>query len=176
MCLRYQIDDIQARLESLLTLPVCLVSRAADMRMFHFGRLRRTEKETRGEIALHVQCPWRIDHLGTIVTGFMDLWDPASNMASDRSNWNYDDGNRQDECIQRLFGAGEQDTSRVTVVSQPDQWVVTAVESLTNGQARLELSIDYELLLFPAGSTSEHWRLFKIGAREPHFVVGGNDK
>ncbi len=47
------------------------------MRVLHFGRIRKIEKGTVSEYALHIQCPWRIEGPEGIVTGRSDLWEPA---------------------------------------------------------------------------------------------------
>ncbi len=49
-------------LEPLVGLPLSIARSAADMRVFHFGKVRPAAngKGTVGEYALHIQCPWRL--------------------------------------------------------------------------------------------------------------------
>jgi hypothetical protein len=54
-------DEITAHLQPLVGLELSIARRAADMRVFHFGRIRKVEKGTVGDYALHIQCPWRLE-------------------------------------------------------------------------------------------------------------------
>ncbi len=59
------------RLEELIGLNLSIARRAADMRVLHFGEITVDDDErgSTGEIALHIQCPWRIEGPDGIVTG-----------------------------------------------------------------------------------------------------------
>jgi len=48
-------DEITAHLQPLIGLELSIARRAADMRVFHFGRIRKVEKGTVGDYALHIQ-------------------------------------------------------------------------------------------------------------------------
>jgi hypothetical protein len=47
------------------------------MKNFHFGDLRKRDKSFVGRYALHIQCPWRIERAGRIVTGSVDFYERA---------------------------------------------------------------------------------------------------
>lgn len=53
-----------------------------------------------------------------------------------------------------------------------DHLVVEGVDADDFGGAALSLSGGYRLVMFPAGSTGEDWRLFRPSSRW-HFVVSG---
>ncbi len=47
------------------------------MRNLHFGPLRKSKGTIVGAFALHIQCPWRLEAKGKILTGFHDHYEPA---------------------------------------------------------------------------------------------------
>ncbi|MEO7193078.1 MAG: hypothetical protein ABI051_18685 [Vicinamibacterales bacterium] len=51
--------------------------------------------------------------------------------------------------------------------------VVEQVHGDDYGGASLELSGGYRLVLFPAGTQGEDWRIFQPSTDEPHFVIEG---
>src|SRR5262245_30789476 len=83
-------QQVIAVLSQIIGLPLTAARRAADMRTFQFGSLRPVERGSVGDFALHVQCPWRIEGPGGIVTGRLDLWEPAEAQAQVDENWSYD--------------------------------------------------------------------------------------
>jgi hypothetical protein len=66
---------VQRELERLLGLELSGTHRGADLRVLKFGPLRPAGRGTVGDLALHVQCPWRIDGSDGVVTGRGDLWE-----------------------------------------------------------------------------------------------------
>jgi hypothetical protein len=153
-------DSVREHLQPLLGLRLSASYRAADMRVFHFGTLRQVGTGAVGEFALHVQCPWRIQARDRIVTGHHDLFEPAEVTEHfDWESWDWD-GNEtlQDKLISEFLAE----------IAPTVQGVVTDA----CGGAILDLSGEYALVLFPAGTKSEDWRLFRPG-RQGHFVVSG---
>src|SRR5215468_598880 len=153
----------------LIGLRLSIVRRAADMLVLHFGNIRthRSGDGTVGDYALHVQCPWRFDGPDGVVTGRDDLWDYAG-PGERPENWSYDDGlSMQDRRWASLFA---RDESTRSWVNERDRFVVTAAEQTKRGDVRLELTGGYAILLFPAGSRHEAWRLFAPESDDDHFV------
>lgn len=88
-------ERMQQELQKLVGLDLAATARAANLRGFHFGELRRYRDRTVGEFALHVQCAWRIDGPDSALTGRSDLWQPAEGVGWER--WDYErDGNLQE--------------------------------------------------------------------------------
>ncbi|MCI0499591.1 MAG: hypothetical protein L0Y36_07920, partial [Planctomycetales bacterium] len=104
-------EQIIAHIKPLIGLQLSYVRRAADMCNFGFGQVRPVEKGTVAEYALHVQCPWRIESSEGIVTGRLDLWEPAELVeGEDIESWDYERGNLQDVLINELLGGYDSQT------------------------------------------------------------------
>jgi hypothetical protein len=166
-------DEIITHLRPLVGLKLSIARRAADLRIFQFGPIRKVEQGSIGDYALHIQCPWRIEGPQGIVTGRSDLWEPAdASPEIDWKNWNYDrDENLQDKCVGGWLGSYDPQTR--SFVNESDQLVVEAVQADIYGGAMIILSGSYRLVLFPAGTRGEDWRIFQPGTDEPHFVISG---
>ena len=145
-------------------------SRAAEMATFDFGQRRASvnwkgEPREVGELALHVQCAWRIVRKDRVFVGSRDLYYPAEYRDGDVVPDNFDweqYPNRRDRLLASLFRTGTR------------QFTVSEVEVGTAGSLRIILSYDLSLDLFPHDSLSEeHWRLFEPDKEGPHFVVTG---
>jgi hypothetical protein len=143
------------------------------MRGFHFGQVRKIEKGTVGEYALHIQCPWRIEGPQGIVTGRSDLWKPAEDSPEvDWETWDYEENeNLQDKLIAEWLQAYDPQTR--SFVNETDRLVVETVQGDAYGGATIALSGGFRLILFPAGTEGEDWRIFRPGYDEPHFVITG---
>jgi hypothetical protein len=165
--------EISRALRQLVGLKLAVARRAADLRIFHFGTMRPAPKSdiplfenkpsgSIGDFALHIQCPWRIETDDKILTGRSDLWEPLERPDSfSYSEWDYDtDGNLQDQLMEQF-------------VSQNDNLLVEDLSIQSNGSFTLVLSDGYRLVVFPSGSTSEDWRLFRPESGESHLVVSG---
>jgi hypothetical protein len=166
-------DEITAHLQPLVGLKLSIARRAADLRGFHFGRIRRIERGTSGEYVLHIQCPWRIEGPEGIVTGRLDLWEPAQDSPDiDWETWDYEENeNLQDRRISELLKGYDPDTR--SFVNATGWFVVETVQGDMYGGAVITLSGGFRLVLFPAGSESEDWRIFRPKTDEPHFVITG---
>jgi hypothetical protein len=176
---RYDREAILRALAPLVGLPVASTHRAADMRIFHFGALRPAPRGgTIADYGLHIQCPWRLEGPEGLVTGRSDLWEPRSgtDIAApefDWDAWDYErDGNLQDERIGPLFPTLDVETRKQ--LSPPGALRVESVEADALGGAVLQLSRGYRLVIFPAGSAGEYWRLLPPDEEQRHFVVGGD--
>ena len=138
------------------------------MLVLHFGPIRPhpSGEGTVGDYALHIQCPWRIDAPHGTLTGRDDLWDYAG--PGERPlNWSYDDGlSLQDRRFATVFVRDETTSSWV---NESDGFGVAAAQQTKRGDVTLALVNGYAILLFPAGSSDEAWRLFAPGS-DRHVV------
>jgi hypothetical protein len=147
--------------------------RAADLRGFHFGQVTPNEsgRGDHGKIVLHIQCAWRIEGPDGIVTGRSDLWEPAeSSEGLALDTWDYEQGNLQDRRIRELLGRDVPEMG--SSVKDGDRFTVEGVDADDFGGAVLALSGGYRIVIFPAGSTGEDWRLFRPSSGG-HFVIKG---
>lgn len=161
--------EIEARLAPLVGLPLSVARRAADMLTVQFGEMRRVERGSVGEWALHVSGAWRLEGPGGIVTGHADVWESAEPRPPE--GWTWDDGpNRRDRRMLETLGAPDEFGGARNVTGL---LCVESVRASPYGDLRMALSGGYRLRIFP-DTEDEAWRLF---AHQPddarHFVVHG---
>jgi hypothetical protein len=154
-------------------MPLWDAGRAADLLWLALGP-RQTIKDFRGkprevgEYALHVQCAWRFVQGETVVAGNRDLYYPRGYRGPKEEipkgfNWDVQGANRCDEVLAGLFAGGAK------------QYVVVRIQPGHAGELALLLEGDLTLQIFPNDSLEgEHWRLFRPGNDEPHWVYTGN--
>lgn len=166
-------QEILSHLKPLVGLKLALVRRAADLRNFQFGTVRAVEGGSVGEYALHVQCPWRIEGSDGITTGRSDLWQPAEpSQEIDWDQWDYEkDENLQDRRFAALLGGYDPATG--SFVNATEHLIVEDVCADDYGGAAIRFSGGYKLVLFPAGTRGEDWRVFRPDTDDSHFVVAG---
>jgi len=163
--------ELLRHLAHLVGQELSVVRRAADMLGLGFGRVTQRGASHHGEYVLHVQCPWRLEGPQGIVTGRTDLWEPAEPGAGfDPDTWDYEQGNLQDRRIGELFG--NEVSGKGAQAKDGRRLVVENVEADDFGGVVLSLSGGYRVVIFPAGSTGEDWRLFRT-ASSWHLVVSG---
>jgi hypothetical protein len=158
-----------AALSRLIGLPLTGSHRAADMRIFQFGKLRSAVSKSPkrkprlvGDWALHIQCPWRIDRPEGIITGRMDLWlSPDGEYLPDDLPHGDELPNLQDVQVQTWL---EQNASSL---------IVKSVDADQHGGGSVEFVDGSAIRFFPAGKHGEDWRLFRPGSDEHHFVITG---
>ena len=167
-------DEIERALTALIGLPLWTSGRAGNLQWFHFGNRRtvashKGDTKEVGEYALHLQCAWRIYVFDKIIVASRDLYYPLGETrhAPDDFDWDVQQGNRRDQRVSDFF---QEHTLRPLVV--------TSVEAMGAGSARLVLTEGYVLEIFPDDSFSddysEHWRLFQPSTdKSKHFVVTG---
>jgi hypothetical protein len=137
------------------------------MACFQFGQ-RKTVKKVQGNIAevgeyaLHVQSPWRIVKDDEIVMAALDVYRPQSGYEEDPDfDWDHG-GNLLEERAKTFFENGTR------------EYVVEGIYAEPAGALRLTLQGGFCLEILPCDSTKyEHWRLFKPGTEQEHFVVTG---
>lgn len=165
-------DEIRNQLEPLIGLKLSIARRVGDMRNFQFGPIRKVDRGTVGDYALHIQCPWRIENPYGIVTGYSDLWEPAeADEEIDWENWDYEDGNAQDKHLQAMLKNYDPDTR--SIINEGEWLVVESIQADAYGGASIILSGGFRLVIFPAGTQNEDWRIFQPNTDGPHFVVAG---
>lgn len=156
----------------LIGLPLVLSHRAADMEMFQFGRITtvETRDNTRsiGQMSLHIQCPWRIEHKGQILVGSADLRYPRTGVDIDKFDWDVPLSTRRDEFLELFFSHGDQ------------AHAVLAAEVAAFGDLRLAFADGCALMSITCSghvSESEYvhldgeaWRLFGSLAHGEHLV------
>ena len=164
-------EEIQLAAAQLIGNPLWGCGRAADMATFQFGpRTERIDRHGKaywvGEFALHVQCPWRIVREDGVVVGSQDLYYPAEYDPKigvpEEFDWNRD----PTRCYHLLSALFDNETR---------EFIVQAIDVGSAGGVRVLLNHGLALEVFPCDSLErEHWRLFKLGSEEKHFVVTGN--
>src|SRR3712207_3648947 len=148
-------ERVQQELQRLVGLELTVACRAADMFGLSFG-VPGTAVETGDEVALHIQCSWRLDGPEGVVTGRSDLWEAADGTLIDPDTWDYDqDHPLQDRRIGEWLGTHDRRLgSRPPPGRRP---AVLAVRATAHGGAEIDLTDGYRLTLFPAGSVGEDW-------------------
>ena len=164
--------DIEKATQCLVGLSVCHLGYAGNMRGIHFGNARKVAGVFVGDYALHLQCPWRLEGGGRILTGFQDYYTPASDQPEEGWLPESGTGNLQEEVLAQVFdlpkfGAGPLVRAR----HNPKVVVRTLGDSL--GGLVVLFTGRLRLRVFPAASVEEHWRIFQPKRRVRHFVVDG---
>jgi len=146
-----------------------VVRRAADMLVLHFGSIKPhwSGRGTVGDMALHVQCPWRLQDSSRVLTGKEDLHDFAGGGA-EPEGWDYEQGSsRQDLALDRIFG--DRDPVLGWSVSS-DKFLVKSVDASPFGDIDITFSGGCRLQVFPVATVLESWRLFIPDSDGPHLV------
>jgi len=145
------------------------LSSYACLQVFGFGETRPRDGGMVAEYSLHVQCPWRLVRHGVLICGSFDRFLREDGSYSDDEQWDPLDGNLLDAILIRLFKSTKH--GRMPLENKTADFGVTGVEVDDFGGFTLQLSPDYALAVFPAGSTGESWRVFQPGLETAHFVV-----
>ena len=164
-------DRITAELQVLIGEPLSDCGRMADMQGFDFGpkhqRVDRKGEEVEvSDLAIHVQCRWRVVDATQILFGRDDLLRPADETISlDDFDWDKDESVL--DAVRRKWFA-KHITAPLHVVDATGD---------TYGGFRITLEQDVVIEAFPCdsrrGEYSEHWRLFGHRSDGSHFVVSG---
>jgi hypothetical protein len=159
------------KLQDLVGQPLWALGRAANMQWFHFGRRRevvsslpsrRGQVREVGELALHVQSPWRLRAGESIVVGSYDLNFPRGvfELSGVPGDFDWSKGpNRLDELIEHV---------RANLLPAEGIEVVVGAAGAFTVLFRGDLALD----VFPnASGESEHWRLFAPGDSEREHLI-----
>ena len=142
---------------------------AGSMRGFHFGPIRETRHGSTGSHVLHLQCPWRLDGPGGVITGSDDIGTPGGEAEPEGGWQNEFEGSLQQRRLRELLCTSDQ--QRGSIVSTADSSLVVA-EALVDprGEILVTMSKDVALRIFPASSSGESWRLIIAGEPRRHVV------
>lgn len=182
------IERVHQELQKLVGLELTVASRAADMLDLGFGPLvpvvsrhGRDKGETRlvAEVALHVQCPWRVEGPDGLVTGRGDVWEPVEPLTGEAFvAWDWErDGNLQDRRMAEWLGIPDLPRYDPRAFISTRRPAVLAARATPFEGAEIDLADGYRLVLFPHDSRGESWRMFREDRDSdddsPHFVCGG---
>lgn len=153
------LSAISTALEPLRGLRLSIVTRSGPMLLLGFG-----EPEA---YALHVQAPWRLDHLPTgTITGQGDTWTPVPR--EPLPGWHWRDGPvLLDHRLELLFPLKEGQRRRQ---NHSDDFRVREIEATEMGDLVIRFERPYVLRVHPDGTRGESWRVFRLGDPSTHFV------
>ncbi|MEJ2215898.1 MAG: hypothetical protein P8099_04710 [Gemmatimonadota bacterium] len=164
-------DLVARELARLVGLPLWAVGRAADLVWWQFGErvvapTARDPDRIVGELALHLQCPWRFTAGTSIVAGADDLYCPADPAVP---LYDFDWTASRDSVLDRILNAFSNRFGEPRVVG---------VEVDDFGGFALRFEHELSLAVFPDSANGrpfrEMWRLFEPGRDTNHFVVGNS--
>jgi hypothetical protein len=165
-------DRIKDVLAPLLQLKLSLSRSMLDVRAFHFGAVRRFGQALSGEYVLHLNCPWRIESAGRIITGRHDHFARADDNQDPSWEVGTPWGTYQEQALRQLLGG--YDPENEACVNVTELLVVERVDADEVGGFSISMTGGYALVVFPAGTRNEHWRLLPPTKGE-HFVVEGRE-
>jgi hypothetical protein len=173
-------DEVTLNLQPLIGLKLSRMALAADMRTLQFGNTEaRKGGGAVGEYALHVQCPWRLEGKTGIITGSGDLYVPYEKSEEQEESFDWEEGGSlQDRVLRELLRGYDENTKQI--VNSTNLLVVEDIHADSAGGFCLTLSGGYRFAVFPNGTRSEAWRLFRPSrdghkSNEKHFVVPRQD-
>jgi len=154
---------------ALVGLRIFIAGHAADMRSFGFRSETQDVDTGDGEWFLHIQCAWRIEHEQKTVTGSCDWNEPSESDHDPGPEWDpARGGSLQEKRLRELFR--DSNDSQRTIANKTPLLVVQDVSADVYGGLILILSGNYRLVVFPAGSRGEFWRLFRSDDLQSHYV------
>lgn len=161
--------ELEQQLQSLIGLKVAQVYNAADLRGFRFASPGGTALGCR-EWFLHIQCPWRLEGGGKILTGSLDWWEEDTQCSLSCEDWDPNKGGSLQERILRELLHDVPGSDR-TIWNQTGLLVAVAVRADELGGAEIVFEGGYRLVIFPATCRGESWRLFSSNEDDGYFVV-----
>jgi hypothetical protein len=156
-------------LHCLIGLPLSAAQNAGNMKMFHFGEMRRLKSRFLGEIVVHVQCPWRLQDGERLVTGSDDFYVRADDNPDEAWEPGSVTGHLQNQLLRQMLKG--YDESSGSFINATRDFVVTAANVSGLGNFEIDLSPGYKLIAFPTSARTEYWRLFSPGSSSEHLVV-----
>jgi hypothetical protein len=117
---------------------------------------------------LSVQCPWRIERDGLVITGRNDVTQPVQEMRGEQ--WNYDeDGNLQDVAFASLL----QSKAPIGRSARNETSLLFVQEVDVQGPCDLSLTFSggYSLRVFADGTKGVQWRFFSPDRDETAVVI-----
>ena len=157
----------------LVGLPLKISRHAANMLVLHFGKVRRSVgkhgPESYGDLALHVQCPWRVSSGDALLFGSADRWNPVGEVKDWDAWWESPHPSKEDQGWEQLLGGT--DAATCSFESPGDSLVVTEVCPGACGDLRIEFSSGITLDIFGNDGSHELWRLLEPGSESAHLVT-----
>jgi len=152
--------EIEDAARVLIGLEASIIRHAGNMRGIHFGKTRESKGTIVGAYALHIQCPWRVECRGKIVTGFHDYYVPGSRV--NMNTWDPDSarGSLQEDRLFEVFNV-ELDLDSGRHVGLAGGRFVRKVEGDRFGGLLVGFTGGILLRVFPAASSGEEWRLLQ---------------
>jgi hypothetical protein len=161
----YDSKMLESRLQMMIGAALSGAHRASDMPTFSF-------RARSGNVySLHLSCPWQLVDPDGIITGNLDVYEPAAvDSDFDWRTWyageweRFDGRNRYDHQIQNLLRS----------TSDRDR-TVTRAQASSCGDCTVSFDNEMELRVYVCGSARhrEMWRFFEKG--KPHLVIHGGD-
>lgn len=157
-------------LSALIGSTIILAAHAGDMSEFIF-RPPATQMDTSPkQWSLYIQCPWRLDSMGEIVTGYFDWFERAEANEQIEDGWDpASGGSLQELRLREKFN--DPLPSGGAIRNQSGDFRVTGVSSTAFGDLEITLTGQFKLRLFPSGSRGEFWRVFAKGDLTSHLVI-----
>jgi len=158
-------------LQQLIGLQLTYTTRAANMECFKFGHLLSTDNNNKqiniGEIALHLQCPWRLTNDIQILVADNDLFEQENPNAEYDEDFEWDKkmGNLRDIKLDKIL--------------KIEGLIVVAILTDNFGGFEIAFNDKIKLTAFPNLSSkaegNEFWRLIDNRTlSKKHFVVTTN--
>ena len=161
-------------LTQLVGLPLKISRHAANMLVLHFGSICRSVgkhgPESYGDLALHVQCPWRVRAADKLLFGSADRWRPAEGVEVEDWDawWESPHPNREDRGWQRLLGG--EDLATDSFECPDDSILVIEVHESAIGDLRIVFSSGIAIDIFANGNDHEFWRLLAPRDQSDHLI------
>lgn len=167
-------------LAQLVGLPLKVARHAASMLVLHFGEIRRSTGAhgpvSYGDLAIHVQCPWRISAGGKLLFGSADRWRPIEGVEVEDWDawWESPHPNREDQGWERLLGGRDEATR--SFECPDDSILVMEVHPSDIGDLKITFSSAVTLNIFANGSDHEFWRLLAPGNQSEHLICSSEQE
>ncbi len=164
-------ETLTQALAILVGLRLCMVCNTGNMKQFHFGEPWQYKGREVGQVVLHVLCPWRLERDGRSVTGSTDYYVRADDNTEPEWEAGEPTGHLQDQLLRDALGLDPGVTPRDAI--KTSVMVLDATCSII-GDVVLTMSCGHRLVIFPASSRLEEWRLLRPGdlASQTEFESG----
>ena len=141
---------------------------AAGMRMFTWRLPTEFDLEGATELALHVQCPWRLEVCRNILTGSEDFYQSEDPEIGPDDDWDPNRGGNIQEALLRTV-VNPRDPHGV-LLNRSSNLLCVDFRLAERGLLYLYLNNDMSLVLFPASGQREAWRVFWPKSNSDHLV------
>lgn len=160
-------ENASTSLSDLVGRRLSRISVAAGMQMFQWRRVQQ-ENMPDSTVALHVQCPWRLEVAGNIYTGSTDFYTFADPERDCEEDWDPNHGGSVQEVLLRRLLDDHESERRID--NHTGKLVCMSVEPSRCGGFDIILDEDAVLSIYPTSTTTEAWRLFWVGDERDHLV------